>query len=62
MGFFKSVMEHDVFYKRTAANGVMYLSLYVDDILLISVEHSEIDASIESKVSDDSLGRGQGNF
>ena len=44
LGFFKSVMEHAVFYKKTANNGVMYLALYVDDILLISEEQSEIDA------------------
>ena len=32
-----------MFYKRTATNGVMYLALYVDDILLISENQSEID-------------------
>ncbi len=32
-----------MFCKRTAANGVMYLALYVDNILLISEDQSEID-------------------
>ncbi len=62
MGFFKSVMEHVVCYKRNATNGVMYLALYVDEILLIS-EESQFDAvkqQLNQKIQMNDLGEAKG--